>query len=164
MLFARIEICNTQTASMNTRIYIEEVLYGVLLLFFSSSASLIKEIRNRSIAIETLKRITLARASRTSFVQARRHRASCETFALTPRTVASVSKHRIITRNRFLNSSRAHSAFSAERWQYALDIRRNASRDRTCGRLLLRHDFYISIHKYYTTITVRGNVQPSITM
>ena len=50
----------------------------------ASSASLIKEIRLRNIAIETLKRITLARASRTSSVQALRHRALARLRAPAP--------------------------------------------------------------------------------
>ena len=124
----------------------------------TSSASLIKEIRNRSLAIETTKtnntREPRARASDKHFATVH-----LRDIALTPRTVFTVSIYSIITRNRFLNSSRAHSAFPGERSKYALDVRRNASRDRNCGRFLLRHDFYISIHKYYTAITVRGTVQ-----
>ena len=52
--------------------------------FFSRLRCFVKEIRLRNIAIETLKRKTLARASRTSFVQALRHRALARHRAPTP--------------------------------------------------------------------------------
>ena len=112
----------------------KEVLYGVLLLFFSS-ASLLIEPRNRN--------------SQTNNTREPRARASCKHSATVHparhRAPAPHRIHRIEFPYNHTKSipqpSRARPAFPGERSKYALDIRRNASRDRTCGRFLLRHDF-----------------------
>ena len=126
----------------------------MLLLFFSSSAMLrercfvteprprcfVKEIRNRNIAIETTK---------TNNSREPRARASCKHSATVhPARLRAPTPHRSIriespyrTQNRSFNSSRDRPAFPGERLQNALDVRRNASRGRNCGRFLLRHDF-----------------------
>ena len=104
--------------------------------FFSSSAML----RLRNIAIET----THANNSREP-----RARAPCKHSATVhPARLRAPTPHRI-HRIEFQYShtksmpqpSRARPAFPGERSKYALDIRRNTSRGRNCGRFLLRHDF-----------------------
>lgn len=98
----------------------------------ASAASLIIETTQTKPAIETLKRITLARASRTSFVQVLRHRALARLRAPTPHRPFRIESPYHNTKS-ISQQSRARPAFPGERSKYALDIRRNASRVQLVG-------------------------------
>ena len=128
-----------------------------MLLLFSSSATLRHRASSPKLIIEAtqtkhrnrnnLNETSIETVNNTRASLAHELRASTpppcilRDIALPPRTVFTVSSSSIATRNRSFNSSRARPAFPGERSKYALDIRRNASRDRTCGRLLLTLDF-----------------------